>query len=779
MLKLLKGKEPQEKKQIPKTAQRSIPYLQVWEDGIIEVKKGYYSKTFIFVDINYQIARREDQENIFIEYCNLLNFFDSTVEIQLTINNQNVDKESFRDKVLMKQREDNLNRFREEYNKMLNKQVIGGNNELEREKYLTLTLQANSLDEARSSFTRIEVEIQANFKKMGSAIRPMEIEERLEVLHNFYRNGKEGEFIYNPKEHKKKGLMTKDLIAPDSLEFQRDYMLIGDKFARAIYLKDYPSYLLDKFVSDITNFSFNMITTMNIRAMEQDKALKLVKNQITGMETNKIDYQKRSLKNGYLEAFIPHELKQSLEDAAELLDDISNKNQKMFLVNFVIVHMADTKEDLDNDTKLINSMAKKHLCQMGTLNYQQEDALASILPIGNNRLKINRLLTTESTAIFIPFTSQELIQKDGMYYGVNAVSRNLIMFNRKSLKNSNGFILGTPGSGKSFSAKREMVNVLLNTEDDVIIIDPESEYSKLVRNFNGEVIHISASSKNYINPLDMSMDYSDEDDPLLLKSEFILSLCEVIVGGREGLSPKEKSIIDRCLKRTYGDYLIDFDKNKVPTLLDFYNVLIQQPEVEAQNIATALELYVTGNLSVFSNRTNIDIHNRLVCFDIKDLGKQLKTMGMLIVLDQVWNRITYNRGKGKRTWIYMDEIYLLFANEYSANFLFELYKRARKWGGIPTGITQNVEDLLKSELARRMLSNSDFILMLNQATSDRLELANLLNISETQLSYVTNSDIGQGLLFSGNSIIPFIDKFPTNTELYKMMTTNVEEVARE
>ncbi|MDD4049059.1 MAG: ATP-binding protein, partial [Clostridia bacterium] len=376
-----------------------------------------------------------------------------------------------------------------------------------------------------------------------------------------------------------------------------------------------------------------------------------------------------------------------------------------------------------------------------------------------------------------PFTSQELVQKDGMYYGLNAVSKKVIMFNRKSLKNANGFILGSPGSGKSFSAKREMVNVLLNTDDDVIIIDPEREYTRLVENFEGQVIYISAGSSNYINPLDMTMDYSDDEEPLMLKSDFVLSLCEVIVGGRDGLSPKEKSIIDRCLKMTYREYMQDFDIEKIPTLKDFYEILKRQKEAEAENLATALELYTTGNLSVFSNKTNININNRLICYDIKDLGKQLKTMGMLIVLDAIWNRITQNRNKGKRTWLYMDEIYLLFANEYSANFLFELYKRARKWGAIPTGITQNIEDLLKSDLARRMLSNSEFLLLLNQSPSDRAELSKLLNISPAQLSYVTNSDAGQGLLFSGTSIVPFVDKFPTDTKLYQMMTTKVEEVS--
>lgn len=776
---LKKEKSAKKKVRIPKTTQQSIPYSMAFEDGILFHGRNRYSKSFQFKDINYQVAKQEDQEEVFAKYCEFLNFFDNSVDLQITITNKNFNKDDFEDKLIIKGKNDELETFRTEYNTMLKKKIVGGKNEIKKDKFITVSIEGNSIDEARNTFLRIESETHNVFKRMGSSIVGLDLNQRLELLHDIYRVGQEGHFRYDPTEHKRKGLITKDLVAPDSFTFKRDHMIVGDKYARAIYVKDLPTFLNDKLLSEISDFSFNLILTMNIKSVDSVKALRIVKKQITGMEANKIEYQKRSLKNGYLEAFIPHELKHSLDEAKELLDDLINKNQKMFLTNILIVHFADSLDALNKDGKEIMNIASKFLCQIGTLHYQQEDALNSVIPFGLNLIKASRTLTTESTAIFMPFTNQELFQEDGMYYGLNAVSRNLIMFNRLSLKNPNGFILGTPGSGKSFAAKREMVNVLLNTDDDVIIIDPEREYTRLVSNFKGEVIHISAGSKNFINPLDMTMDYADDDDPLLLKSDFILSLCEVIVGGRYGLSPREKSIIDRCLKLTYHNYLQTFSQQDVPTLYDFYEQLKAQDDDEANQLAIALELYVKGNLSVFSNKTNININNRFVCFDIKDLGKQLKTMGMLIVLDQVWNRITLNRSKGKRTWIYLDEIYLLFANEYSANFLFELYKRARKWGGVPTGITQNVEDLLKSELARRMLSNSDFLMMLNQAPSDRNELADLLNISDTQLSYVTNSDSGQGLLFVGNAIVPFKDEFPRNTKLYKMMTTKVEEVTAE
>ncbi|MGU8438863.1 VirB4-like conjugal transfer ATPase, CD1110 family [Clostridium perfringens] len=775
-----KNKKKKEKQQIPKSVQKTIPYDGHSDDGIFEISKGVFSRTIAFDDVNYQIAKQDDQESIFTQYRDLLNYFDSSIGVQINLINKNLNKENFQNKILLKYKNDGLDEYREEYNDMLKLQITEGKNNMRQEKSMTLTVEADNFDEARMKFSRCEAEILSNFKRIGSKTNVLGLEERLQTLHDIFRIGKEGEFhLDNSKDFKKKGMSTKDLIAPDSFEFNRNYFMIGEKYARAMYVRELPTFLNDKFISELTDFSKNMIVIINIRPVEPGKALRIVQKQITGMESNKIEYQKRSLKNGYLEPFIPHELKNSLSEAEELLDELQNKDQKMFLVNIVLVHVADSKDELDKDTAVIESVANKFICQMGVLNYQQEDGLKAVLPLGYNQLKINRTLTSESTAIFMPFSTQDLIQDNGMYYGKNAVNRNLLLFNRLTLKNPNGFILGTPGSGKSFSAKREMVNVLLNTDDDVIIIDPEREYTRLAENFNGELIHISAGSKNYINPMDLSSDYSDDDDPLLLKSEFMLSLCECLIGGKSGLTAKEKTIIDRCVKKTYHEYFnSNFDERKIPTLLDFQEVLEKQNEKEAKDLAVALELYTKGSLSIFANKTNVNTNSRFIIYDIKDLGKQLKTMGMLIVLDAVWNRITKNRAEGRRTWIYMDEIYLLFANEYSATFLFELYKRARKWGGIPTGITQNVEDLLQSDLARKMLSNSDFLLMLNQAPVDREELAKLLKISDTQLSYITNSNEGEGLLFSGNAIIPFIDKFPKNTKLYKMMTTKVDEIKR-
>lgn len=781
MLKLSKPKKTNKnieyKREIPKSVQKTIPYYRAWDNGTLEIKRNYYSKTIEFQDISYQIARQEVQEQFFLEYCAFLNSFDSLIDFQINIINSSINIDELENSILISCKKDQFDIFREEYNEMLRTQIEKGRNDIRTRKFITISTYAENEIEAKKTLDRVEQETTISLKKMKSNIKPLDLKERLEIFHSFYR-GENVEFIYNPKESKKYGLLTKDIIAPDSLEFKRDYMMIGDKFARAIYLSDLPSFISDRVITDLTSFNFDMILTMNLRSLEPQNALKIINKQITGMESDKINYQKRSIKNGYFEPFIPNELKNRLEQANELLEDVTNNNQKMFFMSTVILIKADNKEELDENTNLVDSVARKYLCQTRKLNYQQEDALASALPFGLNRLKISRTLTTESTAVFMPFTSQELIEQNGMYYGLNAVSKNLIMLNRKKLKNSSGFILGTPGSGKSFSAKREMTNVLLNTDDEVLIIDPEREYTKLVENFEGEVIKISAGSNHYINPLDMSKDYADDEDPLILKSDFVLSLCEVVLGGRDGLTPKQKSIIDRSMRKCYQEYIAsDFDKDKMPTLKDFHKVIEAQPESEAQDIAVALELYALGNQSVFANKTNIDINNRLVCFDIKELGKQLTTMGMLIVLDAIWNRIVENREKGIRTWIYIDEIHLLFKNDYSSQFLFELYKRARKWGGIPTGVTQNIEELLISDTARLMLANSEFLMLLNQAPTDRNELSRILNLSDQQLAYVTNSNEGEGVLVASGNVVPFVDMFPTDTKLYKMMTTKVDEIA--
>lgn len=749
----------------------------MFEDGICQVDDTLYSKTFKFADINYQIAQREEQIEIFSRYCEFLNYFDSKTNLQITITNRHIDPDEFKRQMLLSMHNDDLDSYRKEYNSMLYQKALQGQNSVIREKYLTVAIEADSLELATPILNRLETDVEGNFKSLGCDCTLLSGRQRLETLNS----------IINPKDNLTfeydylldSSLTTKDFIAPYYFDFTNKRTFeIGDYVGQVLVLRELPPDLSDKLLTELSDISCNLTISLHINSIENDQALALVKQKLAFMEQQKIDEQRKAIKAGYDADMITHELKYSLDEANELLDDMRNKNQRMFKFTMFVYTCAEDEDTLKDNVYQLQATARKNGCKLVPLDCLQEPAFNAILPLGKNEVDIKRTLTTASTAIFIPFTTQELFQESGMYYGLNALSRNLIFFNRKTLKNPNGFILGTPGSGKSFSAKREMVNALLNTDDEVLIIDPEREYALLAEGFGGEIIHISAGSKAHINPLDITMDYSDDDNPLLLKSEFILSLCELIIGGKSGLTPGEKTVADRAVKITYNQYFRNPKKNPMPTLENFYNTLKDQPEEEAKHLALKLELYIKGSLSTFAQPTNIDLSKRFVVFDIRDLGKELKTMGMLIVLDQIWNRITQNRKIGRRTWLYIDEIYLLFQNEYAANYLFELWKRARKWGAIPTGITQNVEDLLLSDTARRMLSNSDFIMMLNQATSDRNELAKLLAISDQQLSFVTNTDAGQGLLFAGKSIIPFIDKFPQDTELYKMMTTKIEEIVK-
>ncbi len=767
-----KKKVVKKKRAVPRTTQKTLPYKCVCDNFLMKVDDNKYSKTYVFEDVNYSIAKQEEQESIFLGYCSVLNSFDTSADIQITVHNNRVNKDEFNKMVLLRYKGNDYDHYIDVYNDMLKDKMEKGQNGIIRSKYLTVTLQAPDLETAHGKFSSIDLELTNAFKKIGSVITPLTSNDRVNLLKDIFKSVDDKIPELSEKDFKRQA--ERAYCCPDYFEFKKDYFMWNNKYARTMFIKDMPSSLKDDMLTEIANTNLDVMITVNIAPVDPYKALKIVNHQLTSMRANKLQAEKKALRSGYTTDVINEDLKHSLVEAEELLDDLRSKNQKMFLNNIIIMVTADDIDELDNSTEAIEAVIRKQLCSVSTLKFQQEKGLQSVLPLGNCTLKIRRTLTTESTAVFLPFAAKEISQKNGMYYGLNALSNNMIIFNRLMLKNPNGFILGSPGSGKSFSAKREMLNVFLATDDDIIIIDPEREYTELVATLNGETINVSPASTNYINPLDMSQDYSDEQSPLVMKSDFILSFCECLVG-KQGLTAKEKAIIDRCLTNVYAEYLQNFDREKIPTLMDFYENIKAQPEDEAQGLALSLELYIKGNLNVFAHKTNVNTSNRVVSYDIKDLGKQLKTIGMLIVLDYVWNRITVNRARGKRTWIYLDEIYLLFANEQSANFLYELYKRARKWGGVPTGITQNVEDLLKSETARSMLSNTDFVMMLNQATSDRIQLARLLNISDNLLTHVTSSESGSGLICCGGSIIPFVDKFPHN-ELYDLMTTKLEEV---
>ena len=765
-----------------KSAQDSIPYERMWPDGICRVSDGHYTKTIQFQDINYQLSQNEDKTAIFEGWCDFLNYFDSSIQFELSFLNLAASEETFARAINIPLQGDDFDSIRIEYMTMLQNQLAKGNNGLIKTKYLTFGIDADSIKAAKPRLERIETDILNNFKRLGVAAETLDGKARLSQLHGIFHMDEQLPFRFEWDWLPSSGLSTKDFIAPSSFEFRTGKQFrMGKKYGAVSFVQILAPELNDRMLADFLDMESNLIVSLHIQSVDQIKAIKTVKRKITDLDRSKIEEQKKAVRAGYDMDIIPSDLATYGVEAKKLLQDLQSRNERMFLVTFLVLNTADNPRQLDNNVFQASSIAQKYNCQLTRLDFQQEEGLMSCLPLGLNQIEIQRGLTTSSTAIFVPFTTQELFQngKEALYYGINALSNNLIMVDRKLLKNPNGLILGTPGSGKSFSAKREIANCFLLTSDEVEILDPEAEYAPLVERLHGQVIKISPTSTNYINPMDLNLDYSDDESPLSLKSDFILSLCELIVGGKEGLQPVQKTIIDRCVRLVYQTYLNDPRPENMPILEDLYNLLRAQEEKEAQYIATALEIYVTGSLNVFNHRTNVDINNRIVCYDIKELGKQLKKIGMLVVQDQVWNRVTINRAAHKSTRYYIDEMHLLLKEEQTAAYTVEIWKRFRKWGGIPTGITQNVKDLLSSREVENIFENSDFVYMLNQAGGDRQILAKQLGISPHQLSYVTHSSEGEGLLFYGSTILPFVDHFPKNTELYRIMTTKPQELKKE
>lgn len=764
------------------TAQQTIRYKNIYPDGICKIDNSHYSKTVQFYDINYQLAQNDDKSAIFESYCDFLNYFDHSIAVQFSFVNRHTSAEDFENMIAIPEQDDDFNDIRHEYSEMLKSQLTKGNNGLTKTKYVTFTIEAKDLKSAKQRLERIETDVLNNFKAMGVKAEPLNGHDRLELMFDIFKSDNRDKFHFTWDMLKISGMSTKDYIAPSSFNFsKRDSFAMGKSYGAVSYLQITAPELTDRMLADFLDLESNIIVNIHIQSIDQLTAIKNIKHKITDLDRMKADEQKKALRAGYDIDIIPSDLATYGNEAKGLLEDLQSRNERMFLITFLVMNTASSLKKLENDIFQAQGIAQKYNCQLKQLDYQQEAALMSSIPIGLNHIEIQRGLTTSSTAIFVPFTTCELFMGgEALYYGLNALSNNLIMVDRKLLKNPNGLILGTPGSGKSFSAKREITNAFLMTTDDIILQDPESEYAPLVLHLKGQVIKISPSSSQYINPMDINIDYSDEDDPISLKSDFLISLCELIVGGKDGLQPTEKTVIDRCVRSIYKEYFAnDPTPDKMPILQDLYEKLRAQPDDEAQHIATALEIYVTGSLNVFNHRTNVDINNRLVCFDIKDLGKQLKKIGMLIVQEQVWNRVTQNRAAKKSTRYYVDEFHLLLKDEQTAAYSVEIWKRFRKWGGIPTGLTQNVKDLLASREIENIFENSDFIYMLNQASGDREILAKALNISPHQLSYVTQSNAGEGLLFYGNVIIPFVDRFPKNLKLYSYMTSKFEEMSNE
>lgn len=770
-------KQDKEKLNVPKSVQDAIPVKSIWQDGIFLVGKNKYSKCYKFSDINYAVASRDDKESMFLEYSEVLNSFDTGATTKITIMNRRLNKIDFEKTMMIPMANDNLDKYRKEYNEMLISKISGANG-IVQEKFITISVEKKSIEEARNYFSRVGTDLSNHLKDLGSICLELDANDRLRILHDFYRVGEETNFKnFDMLDNMRKGHSFKDFICPDTMEFEKDYFRIGNRYGRVIFLKEYANYIKDSIVAELTDINRNMMLSIDVIPVPMDEAVKEAENRRLGIETNIANWQRKQNANNNFSAIIPYDMELQREQSKEFLDDLVTRDQRMFLSVLTMVHTADTKEQLDNDTEALLTTARKHLCQFGILKFQQLDGLNTALPIGVRKIDALRTLTTESLAVFMPFRVQEIRHTNGIYYGQNVISKNMIIADRKQLLNGNSFILGVSGSGKSFTAKEELVSVMLRDPNaDVIVIDPEREYTSLIKALGGETIYISATSKSHINAMDMNSEYGDGANPVILKSEFILSLCEQLIGSGS-LGAKQKSIIDRCTANVYRYYQQGNYQGTPPTLQDFYDELLRQKEAEGKEIALAIELFVNGSLNTFAKETNVDTNNRLICYDILSLGKQLQAIGMLVVLDSILNRITKNRAKGRNTFIFIDEIYLLFQHEYSANFLFTLWKRVRKYGAYATGITQNVEDMLQSHTARTMLANSELIIMLNQASTDRLELAKLLNISDLQMSYITNVNAGEGLIKIGSSLIPFINRFPKDTELYKLMTTKPGEGA--
>jgi len=766
-------REEKESFKIPKGVQDAIPITHIFEDGIFRVGNNY-SKTYKFTDINYRVASDDDTKALFMRYCDLINSIDTEAATKITINNRRLNKEDFEKRMLMPLIGDKLDIYRNEYNRMLLDRATVNSNNMVQEKYITVSAPRKNIGDARSLFGHVSADLYSRFAKLSSQLIDLDATDRLRIFHDFYRLGQEAYFNFDLQQTMRKGHDFKDSICPDSMEFNKDHIKIGDKYCRVLYMREFASFIKDDMITEFADLPRNLMLSIDLLPIPTDEAVKIINKLILGVETDKARFTRKQTDNNNFTANIPYELEQRSKELHEFMNDLISRDQRMIFTTVTIVLLSDSIEELSNSTESILSISRKHMCEFTTLTYQQVDGLYTVLPFGLHKLPFKwRTLTTESTAVLMPFKTQEIQEEGGVYYGMNFVSKNMIVADRRNLLNANGFIMGVSGSGKSFKAKEEISSLVLRDDVDIIILDPEEEYSNLVESMGGEIIRISAGSTNHINAMDMSKYYGGDENPIILKSEFILSLCEQLVGS---LTAKEKSIIDRCTASVYREYVSSSFKGTPPTLKDFRQELLKQSEPEAREVALAIELYADGSLDTFARQTNVNVNSQFLVYDIKNLGKQLRTIGMLVVLDNIFNRITENRQKKRNTFIYIDEIYLLFQNEYSSNFLFELWKRVRKYGACCTGITQNVSDLLESNNAKTMLANSEFLVLLNQAATDRFELAKLLNISETQLSHITDNGVeGQGLLKFGGAIVPFENPFPKNTKMYKLMTTKLGE----
>ena len=760
---------------VPKRVQDLIPIQRIWPDGIFQVGPNKYSKTWKFSDINYQVASEEDKENMFLLYSDVLNSFDSAATTKITVNNHRLNKTDFEDSILMPYKNDRLDEYREEYNDMLLEKATGANG-ITQEKYITVSINKRSVEDARTYFARTGADLQMRFSSLGSKLEELDATDKLRVLHAFYRQGDETSFEFDMSAKAKLGHDFRDYICPDTIERGTDYIKLGEKYVRVLFLKDYGNYISDDTIAELTDMNRNLMLSIDVLSVPTDEAIREVENRLLGVETNITNWQRKQNQNNNFSAVIPYDMELQRNKTKEFLADLTTRDQRMMLCLITMAISSDSKEQLDLDTESLQSVAKGRHCQMAVLKWQQADGLNTVLPFGVRRIDCFRTLNTESLAVFLPFKTQEIMDKGGIYYGENAISHNLIMCNKANLLNQSAFLLGVPGAGKSFAAKELITFLMLNTEDDILICDPEGEYAPLVEAMGpkmGSVIRVSAGGRDRLNAMYMVDGYG-ENDPIVVKSQFIMSLVEQI--DKKGVGPQQKSIIDRCAAAVYREAERCKDSGgATPTLCTFREKLLEQPEREAKQIALSLELFTTGSLDIFGRESNVDMDKRVVVFDIHGLGSQLKPTGLLVITDTMLNRVTLNWKKGKRTHVFIDEFHVVFENEFSAQFFNSAWRQFRKRNAYPTAITQNVEYLLDSVQASTMLSNSEFVIMLNQAASDRAKLAKLLNISEIQMRYITNAPAGSGLIKYGSALVPFVNHFPKDTKLYQLMTTRPGE----
>ena len=772
MIKTIKTMSKQEKERytVPRKVQDVIPVRRIWPDGIF-LTGNRFSKTYRFSDINYLVASREDKESMFLTYSELLNSLDSGAVTKITINNRRLNKANFETSILMPIQGDFRDEYRGEYNQMLLDKATGANGIMQ-EKYITISVVKKDVEEARAYFARVGADLISHFAALGSKCVELDASERLRILHDFYRQGEEAGFQFHAREMAKRGHDFKDYICPDSIEKNSDYVKLGDKFCRVLFLKDYASYIKDNMVTELTDFNRNLMFSIDIVPVPTDEAVREVENRLLGVETNITNWQRRQNANNNFSAVVPYDMELQRKESKEFLDDLTTRDQRMMFAVITLAITADTKEQLDSDTEAVLSVARKHMCQLAVLKYQQLDGLNTVLPIGARKINAFRTLTTESLAVFIPFKVQEIQDRGGIYFGENAISHNLIMCNKANLLNQSAFLLGVPGSGKSFSAKELIAFLILNTDEDVLVCDPENEFGPLAEALGREtatVVHMTAGGKDRLNAMYMVEGYG-ENNAIVEKSQFIMSLVEQI--DKAGVGPQQKSIIDRCTALVYQEAAAS---GKTATLCDLREKILQQPEDKAKEIALSMELFTTGSLDIFGRESTVDLDKRIVVFDIHSLGSQLKPTGLLVITDTILNRVTLNWKRGKRTHVFIDEFHVVFESEQSGIFFNSAWRQFRKRGAYPTAITQNVEYLLDSVQASTMLSNSEFVVMLNQAASDRAKLAKLLNISDEQMSYVTNADAGCGLIRYGSALVPFVNRFPRDTKLYALMTTKPGE----